>query len=259
MLAFWQAGERPFEGLKIWIVDIEFWMTFYRIIPLRNYPISFITMKKHNRTYSKNTVLKPLCFRIPPESKERFQTLAKKEYVSGAHYMTLLIDREYKRRFKDEKAENKWGLLGLRRFNRSVSFRRVCRYTFTLIPFLAMQEFNTFKTFCRVAETAEKPTAEKPTIGRCLNMVKNVSQTASIALPISGQEPYSTGEYKACAGASNQPQTQPELSLNLFPARQFVVSRIRKTMGRLTCSIEQVRKQTPALLYFLRRVSGMIE
>lgn len=102
MLAFWQVGERPFEGLKIWIVDIEFWMTFYRIIPLRNYPISFITMKKHNRTYSKNTVLKPLCFRIPPESKERFQTLAKKEYVSGAHYMTLLIDREYKRRFKDE-------------------------------------------------------------------------------------------------------------------------------------------------------------
>ena len=120
----------------------------------------------------------------------------------------------------------------MRRFNRSVSFRRVCRYTFTLIPFLAMQEFNTFKTFCRVAETAEKPTAEKPTIGRCLNTVKNVSQTASIALPISGQEPHSTGEYKACAGASNQPQTQPGLSLNLFPARQFVVSRIRKTMGR---------------------------
>lgn len=144
----------------------------------------------------------------------------------------------------------------MRRFNRSVSFRRVCRYTFTLIPFLAMQEFNTFKTFCRVAETAEKPTAEKPTIGRCLNTVKNVSQTASIALPISGQEPHSTGEYKACAGASNQPQTQPELSLNLFPARQFVVSRIRKTMGRLTCPVGRARN-TPALISISHRVMGI--
>lgn len=133
----------------------------------------------------------------------------------------------------------------MRRFNRSVSFRRVCRYTFTLIPFLAMQEFNTFKTFCRVAETAEKPTAEKPTIGRCLNTVKNVSQTASIALPISGQEPHSTGEYKACAGASNQPQTQPELSLNLFPARQFVVSNLsRIKCGDLTCLISTGQKHS---------------
>ena len=138
-------------------------------------------------------------------------------------------------------------------------FRSFRRPHHPLNSFLAMQDF-TFKTFCRVAETAEKLLADKkPTTGRCLITVKNVSQTASIALPISGQEPHSTGEYKACAGASNQPQTQPELSLNLFPARQFVVSRIRKTMGRLTCSIEQVRKQTPALLYFLRRVSGMIE
>lgn len=144
-------------------------------------------------------------------------------------------------------------------FNRGVSLRMFRRPRHPLNSFLAMQDFNAFKTFCRVAETAGKLLAEKPTIGRCLNTVKNVSQTASIALPISGQEPHSTGEYKACAGASNQPQTQPELSLNLFPARQFVVSRIRKTMGRLTCSIEQVRKQTPALLYFLRRVSGMIE
>lgn len=148
----------------------------------------------------------------------------------------------------------------MRRFNRGVSLRMFRRPRHPLNSFLAMQDFNAFKTFCRVAETAGKLLADKkPNTGRCLITGKNVSQTASVALPISGQEPHSAGELKACAGASNQPQTQPGLSPNLFPAHQFVVSRIRKTMGRLTCSIEQVRKQTPALLYFLRRVSGMIE
>lgn len=109
-------------------------------------------------------------------------------------------------------------------FNRGVSLRMFRRPRHPLNSFLAMQDFNAFKTFCRVAETAGKLLADKkPNTGRCLITGKNVSQTASVALPISGQEPHSAGELKACAGASNQPQTQPGLSPNLFPAT-FITS-----------------------------------
>lgn len=67
-------------------------------------------------------------------------------------------------------------------FNRGVSLRVFRRPHHPLNSFLAMQDF-TFKTFCRVAETAGKLLADKkPTTGRCLITGKNVSQTASIAL-----------------------------------------------------------------------------
>lgn len=143
-------------------------------------------------------------------------------------------------------------------FNRGVSLRMFRRPRHPLNSFLAMQDFNAFKTFCRVAETAGKLLADKkPNTGRCLITGKNVSQTASVALPISGQEPHSAGELKACAGASNQPQTQPGLSPNLFPAHQFVVSNSKKIQwGDLTCPVGRARN-TPALISISHRVMGI--
>ncbi len=56
---------------------------------------------------------------------------------------------------------------------------------------------------------------------------------------------------------TNQPQTQPGLSPNLFPAHQFVVSKLSKMQwGDLTCPVGRARN-TPALISISHRVMGI--
>lgn len=56
---------------------------------------------------------------------------------------------------------------------------------------------------------------------------------------------------------TNQPQTQPGLSPNLFPAHQFVVSNSKKIQwGDLTCPVGRARN-TPVLISISHRVMGI--